>query len=193
MFAGRWQEGIRKPDAYWHGPYHAVDWGFSTDPTAAVKLWISPDGSELYAEKAFSQVGLELDDTAKALMDAIPGIEKYEVIADSARPESISHVKRGLSPTGAKRPHLPRIEAAVKGPGSVEDGIAHLKTYRIIVHPSCVALINELRKYSYKVDRITGAVLPDLVDKHNHCIDACRYALEKVMRQASQGVGMLLG
>lgn len=193
VFANRWSEGVRSPDTSWHGPYHGVDWGFSTDPTAAVRAWISPDGDELYVDKAFSEVGLELDDTARTLMDAIPGIERYSVIADSARPESISHVKRDRSPTGGKRPALPRIEAAVKGPGSVEDGIAHLKTYRIIVHPGCVHLIAELRKYSYKVDRLTGEVLPDLVDKHNHVIDALRYALEKAMRQTNQGVGMLFG
>jgi hypothetical protein len=35
----------------------------------------------------------------------------------------------------------------------------------------------EFRLYSYKVDRLSGDVLPDVVDGHNHCIEAARYAL----------------
>ena len=32
------------------------------------------------------------------------------------------------------------------------------------------------------VDRLTGDVLPELEDKHNHVIDALRYAIEGVRR-----------
>jgi hypothetical protein len=39
--------------------------------------------------------------------------------------------------------------------------------------------------YSYKTDPLTGQVLPLLEDKHNHVIDALRYALEGARR--SQG------
>jgi len=38
-----------------------------------------------------------------------------------------------------------------------------------------------MKHYSYKTDKLTGDVLPVLEDKHNHCIDALRYALEPVM------------
>ncbi|MDG6334272.1 PBSX family phage terminase large subunit, partial [Glaesserella parasuis] len=37
--------------------------------------------------------------------------------------------------------------------------------------------LNEFRLYSYKTDRLSGDVLPTLVDAHNHYIDALRYAL----------------
>jgi phage terminase large subunit len=36
--------------------------------------------------------------------------------------------------------------------------------------------------YSYKTDRLTGDVLPIIVDKHNHCIDALRYSLEPLIK-----------
>ena len=32
--------------------------------------------------------------------------------------------------------------------------------------------------WSYKVDRLTGDVLPVLVDANNHCWDAVRYAIQ---------------
>jgi len=38
--------------------------------------------------------------------------------------------------------------------------------------------------YSYKIDRLSGDVLPVLVDAHNHAIDALRYALEPIMRRS---------
>lgn len=193
IFAHCWEEGIRFPDDSWHGPYHGLDWGFSQDPTAAVRCWISPDETELYIDKEAGKVGLELDDTAKFLKERIPGIERHEVIADSARPESISHLAKAKTDGGMQKPHyFPQIEGAVKGQGSVEDGIDHLKTYRIIVHPACQQVQNEFKRYSFKVDRLTGEVTRVIVDKYNHYIDALRYALEKVMKSKGRQVGMLM-
>ena len=39
----------------------------------------------------------------------------------------------------------------------------------------------EFNAYRYKEDRKTGDVLPEVVDKDNHIIDALRYALESDM------------
>lgn len=188
-----WEEGIRFPTSEWAGPYHGLDFGFSQDPTASVRCWISPDDRELYVDRECGQVSLELDDTAKYLKDHIPGIEKHSVYADSARPESISHLKKATGPNGQlKRDYLPLIEGAKKGQGSVEDGIAHIKMYKVIIHPACPKTQDEFRKYSYKQDRLTGEVLPDIVDKFNHYVDALRYALEKVMRSKGSMIGMLI-
>lgn len=193
IFADCWEEGIRQVTDDWHGPYHGLDWGFSQDPTAAVRCWISPDETEIYIDKEAGKVGLELDDTAKFIKQHIPGIEKHEVIADSARPESISHLAKERTPNHMPKEHcLPLIEGAVKGPGSVEDGIEHLKTYRLIVHPACQQMQNEFKRYGFKVDRITGEITTTIVDKYNHYIDALRYALEKVMKAKNNQVGMLL-
>lgn len=193
IFAGRWEEGLRQVTDDWHGPYHGIDWGFSQDPTAGVRCWISPDETEIYIDAEGGKVGLDLDDTAKFLKGRIPGIERHEVIADSARPEAISHLAKRVTQQGnVKIDCLPWIEGAVKGPGSVEDGLEHLKTYRIIVHPACPEIQNEFKRYSYKVDRLTGEVLTTIVDKYNHYIDALRYALEKVMKAKNTQVGMLL-
>ena len=169
------------------GPYFGIDWGFSQDPTAGVRCAIYD--SHLYIEHEAGKVGLENDDIAKFMIERLPGVESHVVRADSARPETISHVK---SNGNGGRLALPRIVGVEKWPGSVEDGIAHLRSYKeIIIHPRCTKVLDEARKYSYKVDRLTGDVLPAIVDKNNHYIDALRYALGPLIKR-SQAVGVVL-
>jgi phage terminase large subunit len=71
---------------------------------------------------------------------------------------------------------------AIKGPGSVEDGVEFLRSFDIIVHPRCEHVASELTLYSYKQNPQTEEILPVLDDKDNHTIDALRYALEALRR-----------
>lgn len=161
-----------EPENGWDGPYYGLDFGFAVDPTAAIEAWVHE--GELYIHRELYRSALELDDTADALRTALPGIERHVCRADNARPESISYLKRH---------GLPKVAACVKGKGSVEDGVAHIKSYRtVVIHPRCRHTIDEARRYSYKVDRLTGDVLPVIVDAYNHAIDALRYALEPIMK-----------
>lgn len=146
-----------------------ADWGFSIDPTALVRCHI--DGRRLFVDREAVEVGCEIDETP-ALFDKIEGSRKWLIRADSARPETVSYMKRkGF-----------RITAALKGQGSLEDGVQFLKAFDIIVHPRCVNVANELALYSYKTDPQTNEILPVLEDKNNHTIDALRYALEELRR-----------
>lgn len=159
-----------------------ADWGFATDPTVLVRCFIGrwengvaiPDekGRHLFIDYEAYEVGCEIDKTPQ-LFDSVPHGRRWQITADSARPETISYMKRN---------GYPKIVAAIKGPGSLEDGVEFLKAYDIIVHPRCVHVIDELTLYSYKTDPLTGKVLPELQDKKNHTIDACRYALEGARR-----------
>jgi phage terminase large subunit len=117
-------------------------------------------------------VGCEIVNTPDLFM-TIPESEKWPIVADSARPETISHMRKN---------GFPKIMGAVKGPKSVEEGIEFLKNYDIVVHPRCKHTIDELSLYSYRTDPLTGRVLPLLQDKKNHVIDALRYACEGVRR-----------
>lgn len=165
-------------DPYWDGPYFGADWGFAQAPTTLLKCWIAVDGGrqKLYVAKEVYKIGLELDHT-KAAFETIEGAAHHTIRADNARPETISYLRRqGLNIVGAP-----------KGKGSVEDGIAFLRGFeQIVIHPDCPHTAEESRLYSYKTDRLTGDVLPEIVDAHNHCIDALRYALEPVIK-ASPG------
>lgn len=176
VFKGKFVVKEFEPDYYnWDGPYQGLDFGFSQDPTAGVQCFIH--NRKLYIYRDFSKVGLELDDTKEYALKFIPDFAKYAIIADNARPESISHLKnKGLA----------RIESCKKGKGSVEDGVSFIQSFdEVVIHPSCEATIQEFKTYSYKTDRLTGDVLPILLDENNHVIDALRYALERARGGAS--------
>ena len=156
-----------------------LDWGFANDPTAAVRSYVWE--KRLFVSHEAGKVGLELDDTPDYIKKRIPDFEKWDARADSARPESIRYVNRH---------GLPRVTAAKKGQGSVEDGIAHIKSYdRVIIHPRCTETIREFRTYSYKVDKLSGAVKPEPLDAFNHYIDGVRYALEPLMKEQEFAYG----
>ena len=76
------------------------------------------------------------------------------------------------------------MEGVKKWQGSVEDGIEHIKSYgKVYIHPRCKETLNEFRLYCYKTDRLSGDVLPQIVDAHNHYIDALRYALTPLIKK----------
>jgi len=147
-----------------------ADWGFSVDPTVLVQCWI--EGRKLYVPYEAYRVGCEIVDTPSLFM-TVPESERWPIVADSARPETISHLRKN---------GFPKIMPAVKGARSLEEGVEFLQSYDIVVHPRCKHLIDELTLYSYKTDPLTGQVLPVLEDKDNHVIDALRYACEAVRR-----------
>lgn len=147
-----------------------ADWGFATDPTVLVRCYIV--GRTLYIDHEAYRIGCEIVDTPSLFL-TVPESERWPIVADSSRPETISHMRRN---------GFPKIMPAVKGPRSVEEGVEWLKSFDIVVHPRCTHTIDELTAYSYKIDPLTGLVLPVLDDKDNHVIDALRYACEGARR-----------
>jgi len=146
-----------------------ADWGFAVDPTVLVRCHI--DGRNLYVDGEAWEVGCEIDHLP-ALFDKVQGAKKFIIRADSARPETVSYMKRQGY----------RITGALKGQGSIEDGIEFLKSFDIVVHPRCKKVIEELTLFAYRIDPHTEEILPILDDKNNHTIDALRYALEELRR-----------
>ena len=176
VFAGKYVVQDFTPAGDWSGPYFGADWGFSQDPSTLVKCWIHE--RKLYIEHEAYAIGCDIDRTP-ALFDQVPDARRYAIRADCARPETISYMQRN---------GYPRVTAVAKWSGSVEDGVAHLRSYeQIIVHPRCTHAAEEMRLYSFRVDRLTGDVLPDILDKNNHCIDSLRYALGPLIRRAGMG------
>lgn len=147
-----------------------ADFGYSVDPACSLRCWI--DGHNLYVDYESYRIGCEIDELPDLFM-SVPDAERWPLIADSSRPDTISYLRKN---------GFPKIQPAVKGQRSLEEGIAFLQSYDIIVHPRCRHLIDELTLYSYEVDPLTDAVLPRLADKNNHLIDALRYACEAVRR-----------
>ena len=147
-----------------------ADWGFAKDPTVLIRCHIV--GRKLYVDYEAYMVGCEIMNTPSLFL-TVPESDKWPIIADSSRPETISHLRQN---------GYPKIMAAVKGKDSVHEGVEFLKSYDIVVHPRCKHTIQELSLYSWKVDKQTEAILPVLADENNHVIDALRYACEAVRR-----------
>lgn len=147
-----------------------ADFGFSIDPSCALRCWI--EGRNLYIDHEAYRIGCEVDQLPDLFM-SVPELEKWPLVGDTSRPETISYLRRH---------GFPKIQAAVKGARSVEEGIAFLQSFDIIIHPRCIHLIDEMTLYSYKIDPLTDIVLPVLEDKDNHLIDALRYACEGARR-----------
>ena len=153
--------------------YFGADWGFSQDPNALVRCHIIEQ--TLYIDYECGGVGIDIDKIPD-MFKLIPESDKHMIIADSARPETISYMrKNGFNVQGTR-----------KGKGSIEDGIQKLRSFeKIIIHPRCKNLIDEFRLYSYKIDKLTGRPTSIPEDKNNHYLDSLRYALENVGRTAN--------
>ena len=151
-----------------------ADWGFSVDPSVLVQCAIV--GRTLYVIHEAYQVGCEVD-YLPDLFRTVPEAERWPTTADSARPETISYMQRH---------GFPKMLAAVKGTKSLEEGIEFLRSFDIVVHSRCRHTIDELTAYRYQTDPLTGAVIPRLMDKDNHVIDALRYACEGARRSVTR-------
>lgn len=169
VFGGKWRRDLDIAPNENTVLYFGSDFGFSVDPTCLVRMWMDDEKREIYIDYEAYGIGVEIDDLPE-MFETVPQAKRWKITADSARPETISYIKR----QGFK------IEGAKKGPDSVIEGIEFLKNYTIVVHPRCVHVIDELGLYSYKTNKLTGEILPILEDKNNHTIDAIRYALEQV-------------
>lgn len=172
VFYGKWRidDTFRAPkDTIF---YYGADWGFSTDPAVLIRMYCDHDKRILYVDHEVYGVGVEIDDLPE-FFDNVPGSRKWIITADSQRPDTISYIRRqGF-----------RIRGAIKGKGSIVEGTEFLRSYTIVVNSRCKNVIYELGAHSYKVDKLTNDILPILEDKNNHCIDAMRYALEKITRK----------
>ena len=164
--AGRWE--VKEFDAsdWKEKPLFGADWGFSVDPTTLIKSYVKSQCLYIYQEAYGRSVEL-LD--LPAMFDTVPESRQHTIYADNARPETISYMR------GAGF----QIVACDKWKGSVEDGIAHMRgAYDMIyIHPQCVNTISEFSLHSYKIDKHTEKPTSDIIDAHNHCIDAIRYSL----------------
>lgn len=138
--------------------FFGADFGFARDPSTLVRCFILDN--RLYIDYEAYGVGVEIDELPQ-LYRSVPESTKWPIKADCARPETISYLMR----------HGFNIEGAEKWPDSIEEGINFIRSFdKVVIDPRCVHTADEFRLYSYKTDRLTGEVLPVVIDKNNHCI-----------------------
>lgn len=177
IFRGKYSVESIPDDLYKHADrlFFGADFGFARDPSTLVRCFIIDN--RLYIDYEAYGVGIEIDELP-ALYRSVPLSEKWPIKGDAARPETISYLSRnGFD-----------IEAADKWQGSIEEGINFLKSFdKIIIDPRCTHAADEFRLYSYKTDRLTGEVLPIVLDKNNHVIDGLRYGLFDYIKARGYG------
>jgi phage terminase large subunit len=161
--------GVRATGGHCHRL--GADWGYAIDPSVLVRCSI--DGKRLYVDHEAYMIGCEIDAAAGPVR---PRARCPQVVHHGGLCEARDHQLHAEA-------RLSQDQRAIKGPRSVEEGIAFLQSYDIVVHPRCQHVIDELTLYSYKTDPLTGKVLPLLEDKHNHCIDSSALCL----RRGAQG------
>lgn len=161
----------------WERKYFGMDFGFSQDPNAAVRVWVKD--MIIYIDR--EQYGIETEiNELHFLIDKLdPKIRQSVLRCDSARPETISYLKNN---------GFPLAQSVKKWAGSVEDGIAFMRSFDIVIHPSCKNIIEEFSKYSYKIDKMSGDITSIIIDDWNHGIDSIRYALGGLITNKKGGI-----
>jgi len=181
IFKGKWRvEAFVAPeDARF---YYGADWGFGPDAMTMGRCYI--EGRNLYVDYDCYAHGVELDDMP-GLWETVPGARDWPILADDSRPELIKFMrKNGFNVRGAPKSwKATDVDAAARQAGSIKESIAYLRNFEsIVIHERCKEFALEARMYRYKTDPQTGEVLPLIIDKHNHCWDRTRYALQPLIR-----------
>ena len=167
--------------------YQGLDFGFSSDPFAFVRLSYDQKTDTVYFIDEIYKRGCgnkEIADRIKEkgyhktgrVSEAVylgSGYEERQlIVCDCAEPKSIVD----LHDNGLK------AIACHKEPGCVQYRIKWLQHRKIVIDPSRTPeSAREFQNYCYVVDRKTGEITSELPDKDNHTIDSCAYALDRLI------------
>lgn len=139
-----------------------LDFGFSVDPTV-IEAQHYYNGGYIFDEITY-QKGL----SNKAIADILLAQPQALVLADPAEPKSIDEIMNyGVN-----------IMGAIKGPGSVNQGIKYIQAQRISITKRSVRTIKAYRNYLFKEDK-NGNVTndpDDTVHEWTNSMDSIRYS-----------------
>jgi phage terminase large subunit len=136
-----------------------LDFGYSNDPTSIVDIYYYNGGYIL--DEVCYQKGM----SNKEIVDVLKNLTPCMVIADSAEPKSIDEIRLyGIN-----------MMPAVKGAGSINQGIQYVQQQRISVTKRSGNLIKEYRNYLWSTDK-QGKILNEPEGGLDHALDAVRYA-----------------
>lgn len=167
------QEGLVFPNVTWINKFpidcervfYGIDFGYTNDPTAIVKIGVN--GKSIFLKKLFYFPV----DNAELLIKVFErlGIEENVVWADSADPGMISDLRAaGFMVFGAR-----------KFPGCIKHRIDIMKRYNIHLVRD-IDVRKEQENYIYK--EINGIRLNEPIDNYNHFWDASGYACQHELR-----------
>ena len=145
------------------------DYGFN-DPNTLIETNIDTTRKIIYLKECFYLPKLTTSEIARLNMKhAIDNL----IVGDSAEVRLLSELK---SKGGCN------VVASIKGAGSIIYGISLLQDYDLIVDEQSINLIKELNNYSWLEKKSNTPI-----DKHNHLIDAIRYAVSYQLQNPNKG------
>lgn len=142
-----------------------LDFG-SNNPNAFIAGLLSKKDETIYWYNEIYERKQRLKDLNKKISTKVE--KNRKIIGDGNVPELIDQ----LYDFGQN------IERAKKPPGSVKTGIMKLLGYKMVVHPTCTNLIDELNSYSWAIDKNTNLPLDEPKKENDHLCDAMRYAMQ---------------
>lgn len=142
---------------------YGLDFGYSNDPTAIVAIYYLNGGYVL--DEIMYLKGL----SNKQIADILLNSPRALVIADSAEPKSIDEIiSYGVS-----------IQPAMKGKGSISQGIQWVQQQRVSVTKRSTNILKEYRNYLWQTDK-DGKIINEPEVIWNHAMDALRYGFESL-------------
>jgi phage terminase large subunit len=144
--------------------FYGGDFGYSVNPSAAVKIYRKAD--EFWLEEVLYEAGLTNQDIASRLLANPAFAQREPSYWDSAEQKSIEELYRlGINAIPAQ-----------KGPDSVRAGIDFLKSKKIHIVAGSENIIKEVGRYCWRKDK-QGNTLPEPVKFDDHAMDAVRYGI----------------
>ena len=139
---------------------YGMDFGFTNDPSTAVKLSIDGSRKKVYVDEVFYRTHMLTSDIIKELK--INNINR--IISESADPRMIQEIKNA----GINAIPVDKFQ------GSIQAGITKTLEYKFCITERSTNIIKELKNYTYQQDK-DGKWLNMPIDAFNHAIDAIRY------------------
>lgn len=139
---------------------HALDWGYSVDPTALIAIY--KYNEDIIVDEVIYQKGLLNSDIANLIkQNNVSG----EIFCDSAEPKSIAELKRyGL-----------QVKPVEKGSDSVKFGIQLVQERKMYITKRSINTIEEIGMYMWKKDK--NGNYEKIPTGADHAMDAIRYGV----------------
>lgn len=175
---GRIYTEFNRDDTLADIPFEPVSWGLSIDfgynhPLAAYVYAIGAD-DQVHVYRELYERGLDDAQRLIKIKELIEGFDITTAVGDSEDPIALLSLSRDLGFN---------IDPAVKGKGSVFDGITEMKSRLhkgdVTINDICVNLADELESYSWKIDKNTGNQMDEPIKEMDDAVDSVRYFITK--------------
>jgi phage terminase large subunit len=148
---------------------YGMDFGYTNDPTAIVAIY------EYNGGYIFDEVVYQRGMSNQMIADVLKNKDRAPVIADSSEPKSIDEIASyGIM-----------IQGAIKGQGSVLQGIQFVQSQRCSLTKRSTNIIKAYRNYMFRTDN-DGKIQnepDDSVHEWSNSMDAIRYGLNGEAQQ----------